>query len=119
MFSFTGRIRFYLYAHPTDMRKSFDGLSGLIRNHLLSDPLSGDVYLFINRRSDRIKLFVWGRDGWWIYYKRLEKGTFQIPLAPASSDSLELAYEDLLMLLEGIDLKKSKKRVRFGRNTLA
>jgi len=119
MFSFTGKIRFYLYTHPTDMRKSFDGLSGLITNHLLSDPLSGDVYLFINRRSDRIKLFVWGRDGWWIYYKRLEKGTFQIPLAPASSDSLELAYEDLLMLLEGIDLEKSKKRMRFGRNILA
>ena len=115
MFSFTGKIRFYLYTHPTDMRKSFDGLSGLITNHLLSDPLSGDVYLFINRRGDRIKLFVWGRDGWWIYYKRLEKGTFQMPLAPSSSNSLELAYEDLLMLLEGIDLEKSRKRMRFGR----
>jgi transposase len=114
MFFFNSKIRFYLYTHPTDMRKSFDGLSGLITNHLLSDPLSGDVCLFINRRGDRIKLFVWGRDGWWIYYKRLEKGTFQIPLAPASSDSVELAYEDLLMLLEGIDLEKSKKRVRFG-----
>ena len=67
----------------------------------------------------RTDTFVWGRDGWWIYYKRLEKGTFQIPLAPSSSDSLELAYEDLLMLLEGIDLEKSKKRVRFGRNILA
>jgi transposase len=119
MFSFNSKIRFYLYTHPTDMRKSFDGLSGVITNHLLSDPLSGDVYLFINRRSDRIKLFVWGRDGWWIYYKRLEKGTFQIPLKDASSDSLELAYEDLLMLLEGIDLEKSKKRVRLGRELLA
>lgn len=119
MFSFPGKIRFYLYAHPTDMRKSFDGLSGLISNCLFSDPLSGDVYLFINRRRDRIKLFVWGRDGWWIYYKRLEKGTFQIPSAPSSADSYELAYEDLIMLLEGIAFEKVKKRTRYGRNILS
>ena len=96
------------------MRKSFDGLSGIITNHLLQDPLSGDVYLFINRRRDRIKLFVWAGDGWWIYYKRLEKGTFQIPIA-----SSELNYADLIMLLEGIDMEKSKKRMRFRHNILA
>jgi len=96
------------------MRKSFDGLSGIITNHLLQDPLSGDVYLFINRRRDRIKLFVWAGDGWWIYYKSLEKGTFQIPIA-----SSELNYADLIMLLEGIDMEKSKKRMRFRHNILA
>jgi len=77
--SFTESRRFYLYGGRTDMRKSFDGLGGLIHREMGRDPLSGDVYVFVNRRRDRIKFLVWESDGYWIWYKRLEKGTFRLP----------------------------------------
>jgi len=112
MMLFPGKVRFFLYAHPTDMRKSFDGLCGLVSDELLHNPLSGDVYIFINRRRDRIKILVWGGDGYWIYYKRLEKGTFQLPEIREDSTSLELSYESLFFLLEGIELRSVKKRKR-------
>ena len=113
MISLSAKVRFFLYGYPTDMRKSFEGLGGLVRCHLQEDVQSGDVYLFINRRGDRTKLLVWDRDGFWIHYKRLEKGRFCL-----SSDSHagpEISYSDLVMLLEGIDLKKGKKSIRYGR----
>ncbi|MDZ7364227.1 MAG: IS66 family insertion sequence element accessory protein TnpB [candidate division KSB1 bacterium] len=82
MFPITAHFKFYLYAQATDMRKSFDGLSGVVATVLGRDPTSGDVYVFVNRRHDRMKLLVWDRTGFWIFYKRLEHGTFQLP-APA------------------------------------
>jgi transposase len=105
--------RFFLYAQSTDMRKSFDGLSGLVTSALSSDPLSGDVYVFINRRRDRLKLLVWDRSGFWIFYKRLEAGTFQLPRHLSAQTSLEVPYEDLMMILEGIDLVSVKRRPRY------
>jgi transposase len=100
------------------MRKSFDGLSGLVGNHLKRDPLSGDVYLFLNKRRDRIKLLFWERDGFWIFYKRLEEGTFQQPLKKSSDGSVELYYEELVMLLKGIDLHSIKRRKRYSHSHL-
>jgi transposase len=96
------------------MRKSFDGLCGIIYTQLESDPLSGDVYVFLNRRRDRIKLLVWDRSGFWIFYKRLEKGTFQLPRIPADQASLDLPYEELMLILEGIDLTHIRKRRRYS-----
>ncbi len=93
MFWTPAHLQFFLYRHPTDMRKSFDGLSGLVINHLQQDPLSGDVYVFLNRRKNRIKLLLRDGDGFWIFYKRLEKGSFQIPYDATEAPSLELAYE--------------------------
>jgi len=115
MFWTPTHLQFFLYRHPTDMRQSFDGLSGLVINHLKQNPLSGDVYVFLNKRKNRIKLLLWNGDGFWIFYKRLEKGTFQIPQNATNAPSLELAYEQLLMMLQGIDLDLVKHRPRYRR----
>ena len=77
-------VRVFLCTKPTDMRKGFDGLQGLVREFLEQDPLSGHLFLFLNRRRDRIKLLWWDRDGLVIWYKRLEAGTFQ-QLDPSTS----------------------------------
>jgi len=109
------RLRFFLCAQPTDMRKSFDGLSGIVTNAQVGVPDNGDAYIFINRRRDRMKLLIWDRTGFWLLYKRLEKGTFQIPPNPADQAALEISYDILLMLLEGIDVTAVKRRPRFQR----
>lgn len=106
-------LRFFVYAHATDMRKSFDGLSGLVASALSHDPTSGDVYVFLNRRRDRMKLLLWDRTGFWLFYKRLEQGTFQLPANLAQHTSLELRYDELLLILEGIDLASIKRRRRY------
>ena len=79
LYGLSGHIRYYLYGPGTDLRKGFDGLSGLARNKLFRDPLSGDVFIFINRRRTLLKLLVWDQSGFVIYYKRLEFGTFELP----------------------------------------
>lgn len=111
-------MRFYLYSHPTDMRKGFDGLYGLVTTRLSVDPLSGDVYIFLNRRRDRMKLLFWDGSGFWIFYKRLEKGTFQRPRW-SDQKTATLPYEDLVMMIQGIDLDTIKRRKRFHRNRVA
>ena len=115
MFRPTSHLRFFLYRRPTDMRKSFDGLSGVIASILQQNPLSGAVYVFINKRRDRIKLLLWDGDGFWIFYKRLERGTFQIPPDSSESASCELVYDQLLLILQGIDLASVKRRLRYPR----
>lgn len=95
------------------MRKSFDGLSGIVSSALGKDPLSGDVFIFINRRRDRMKLLVWDRSGFWLFYKRLEKGTFQFPPHPKLDCGIQLSYEELTMILEGIDLTSIKRHPRY------
>lgn len=95
------------------MRKSFDGLGGLVNREMPCELLSGDVFIFINRRRDRIKLLMWDVTGFALYYKRLERGTFGLP---ASEDStLELDWSALVMLLEGIEIKQVKRRKRYRR----
>ena len=118
MLPISPRLKFYLYTPPTDMRKSFDGLHGLVSNHLRLNPLSGDVYLFLNKRRNRLKLLFWDGDGFWIFYKRLEEGTFQQPLQKRCDGSIELYYEELVMLLKGIDLGSVKRRKRYSRRHL-
>ena len=76
------------------MRRGFDGLSGLVNSHLNQDALSGDVFVFINRRRNRIKLLVWDGDGFWLFYKRLEQGTFQLPTTTNNKLSIHLSYEE-------------------------
>ena len=113
MFSISSGLRFYLYGGYTDMRKSFEGLSGIIRREFGRRPDSGDVYVFINRRADRVKIMVWDRDGFWIHYKRLERGRYHLPYP--GENGPEIRYEDLVMMLEGIDVSGVKKRLRYGR----
>ena len=97
-----------------DMRKGFAGLSGLVRQHIDHELLSGDVFIFLNRRRDRIKLLMWDTTGFVLYYKQLEQGTFELP-AVAKNGSEELFWSDLVMLLEGIEIKSIKRRKRYQR----
>jgi transposase len=113
MLPISSQTRFFLYSEPTDMRKSFDGLSGIVSNELNGNPLSGDVYIFINKRRDRIKLLVWDRNGFWLFYKRLEKGRFQ-EINFKNKTGAYISYESLIMLLEGIDLNSVKRRKRYA-----
>ncbi|MDZ7274327.1 MAG: IS66 family insertion sequence element accessory protein TnpB [candidate division KSB1 bacterium] len=115
MIALSPGLRFYLYSQATDMRKSFDGLSGIVTSILARDPMSGEVYIFLNRRRDRMKLLLWDRTGFWLFYKRLEQGTFQLPDNFAHHTSLELRYDELMLILEGIDLASVKRRRRYQR----
>ena len=112
MLSFSTQQRYFLYRPPTDMRKGFAGLSGLVRQHLYHPLMSGDVFIFINRRRDRIKLLMWDANGFAMYYKQLEKGTFELP-PDDKTTSVELRWSDLVMLLEGIKIKHIKRRKRY------
>lgn len=95
------------------MRKGFDGLSGLIRNELRKDPLGGDVFIFFNKRRSQVKLLLWERDGFSIYFKRLEHGTYELPSIDAQSVSLELRSDELMLILQGISLSSVRRRKRF------
>ena len=109
------RVRVLLCTSPTDMRKGFDTLAVLVREGLGYDPLSGHLFLFVGRRRDRLKLLYWDRDGYALWYKRLEQGTFRMPVAKPETASIELKASELAMLLEGIDLRSIKRRKRFQR----
>jgi transposase len=97
------------------MRKGFDTLAVLVREALGGDPLSGQLFLFVGRRRDRLKLLYWDRDGYALWYKRLEAGTYRLPVAGDGAARVELTASELAMLLEGIDLRSIKRRKRFGR----
>ena len=114
-------VRVFLCTRPTDLRKGFDGLSGLVQEGFSQDPLSGHLFLFLNRRRDRMKILYFDCDGLVIWYKRLEAGTFQKldPNSGAARSSgpagLELTATDLALLLGGIDLTTAQRRKRYAR----
>lgn len=104
--------KYFLYRERTDMRKSFDGLCGIVREKLLREPLSGEVFVFVSKKRNQIRLLLWEGDGFSLYSKRLEKGTFEIPLS--TLNSIELSSEQLLLILKGIKLDSIEKRKRFS-----
>jgi len=106
-------VRIYLCTSPADMRKGFDSLAALVRDALGRDPLSRDLFLFVGRAKDRLKILYWDGDGFALWYKRLEEGSFRLPSAKTAGASLELKASELAMLLEGIDLTSVKRRKRF------
>ena len=110
--------QFYLYSKPCDMRKSFDGLSGIVRNELDKDPLNGEVFVFFNRRRTMVKLLLWDLTGFLIFHKRLEAGTFEILPCHSSKQSVAIKRDELLLILEGIELKNIRRRKRYKPNTL-
>ena len=114
MIAFGPGRRYFLYGDPADMRKGFDSLSGLVRNGLGGDLLSGDVFVFVNRRRTHVKLPVWDRTGFVIYYKRLERGTFQLPGAGQAG---AVRWDQLMLMLEGIELRTVRYRRRFTLET--
>ncbi len=112
MFSITSG-RYFLYREATDMRKSFDGLCGLVQGQLGKNPMSGDLFIFINKRRNRIKILRWETGGFVLFYKRLEKGTFEFPKNESTSLSQTIDYSELIMIITGISLKYARKRRRF------
>ena len=112
MLTFPAAIKVFLCTVACDMRRSFDGLSMMAEHIIRYDPLSGHLFVFCNRRSDRVKILYWDRDGWAIWYKRLEAGTYQFPFS--GTGRKEIAAWELGLLLEGIDLKRGERRKRYS-----
>jgi len=113
MFSLTTSHKFLLYRKVTDFRKGFDGLCGLVRNELDRDPSSGDVFIFVNRPRNRIKLLHWQHGGFVLYYKRLETGTIGLPNLKPGATSCSLGYADLVLMIEGISVEKTVRKSRY------
>ena len=114
MLSVPGNVRVYLCTQPTDMRKSFDGLQGLMMQVFRCNPMDGHLFLFVNRRRDKLKILYWDGDGLAIWYRRLEQGTFQVPQVAEDEKSAEIRSEDLAMLLRGIDYHNVRRRKRYS-----
>jgi transposase len=119
MLNFPPAVRIWLGTAPVDLRRSFDGLAEQVRRHLHNDPLSGHVFVFRNKRGDRIKLLYWDEDGFVIVYKRLEEGTFRWPAVAAGQPSVTLRAAELAMLLDGIDWSKAQRGRRYHRPATA
>jgi transposase len=113
MISIASSTRIFVATSPTDMRKGFDGLQGLVSSVLGQDPLSGHLFLFVNRRRDKLKVLYWDGDGLAIWYRRLEQGTFQMPTITGDKTAAEINREDLIMLIRGLDYENVHRRKRF------
>lgn len=115
MLTFPHVVRIFLHTEAVDLRKSFDGLSGLVSQAFpREDLLSGHLFLFLNKRRDRIKILHWDADGLVIWYKRLEAGSFEVP-ATTETGGVELRPAQLALILSGIDLQSARQRKRFQR----
>ena len=110
-------VRIFLATAPADMRRGFDGLASLTTSVLGQNPLSGHLFVFRNRRGDRLKILWWDRDGYSILMKRLERGVFRFP-AP-KDDRVEVTPAEMAAILEGIDLKHARRQKRFVLPTLS
>ena len=119
MLNFPPAVRIWLATAPVDLRRSFDRLAAEERDQLLLDPLSGHVFVFRNKRADRIKLLYWDEDGYVIVYKRLEEGVFTWPAVAAGQTSVLLRAAELAMLLDGIDWSKAQRSRRYHRPATA
>ena len=107
--------RIWLAAEPTDMRCSFDRLAERVRTVIGQDPLSNGLFVFRSRGGDRLKILAWDRDGFVLWYKRLEAGVFKLPRVSPGSRSVELRASELAMILDGIDMTKLKRVPRYER----
>jgi transposase len=115
MLTLPAALRVYLCVEPTDMRKSFDTLAALVRDKLALDPLSGQLFVFRSRRGDRVKLLFWDGDGYALWYKRLELGSFRFPAAAADAVSVKISAGDFRLLLDGVDLTSVRRGKRYRR----
>ncbi|MCC5930331.1 MAG: IS66 family insertion sequence element accessory protein TnpB [Cyclobacteriaceae bacterium] len=113
MFGLTTSHRFLLYGKVVDFRKGFDGLCGLVRNELARDPLSGEVFIFMNRPRTRLKLLQWQHGGFVLYYKRLEKGTFSFPISANKDSASGISYSEMVLMIEGIKVEKWIEKPRY------
>jgi len=113
LLSLPSSLRYYLYNGTTDMRKSYNGLTILVRTELGRNPLNGDVFIFFNKHHNQLKLLLWEGDGFGIYQKRLEKGNFELPKPGSDDPGMALTHQQLLLILQGIDLKSVRFRKRY------
>jgi len=112
-------VRVYLCLTPCDMRKSFDSLQTLVREHLELDAFGGHLFVFTSRRRDRVKILYWDRDGFAVWSKRLEEGTYGVPFGDGGTERRrEITAQELGALLSGIDLSTAKRRKRYRRNSI-
>lgn len=114
MFTLSSHHKFNLISQPTDMRKGFNGLSGIVSNILGGNPRSGEVFIFVNKTRDKIKLLQWQDSGFVLYYKRLEKGTFELPQYEELEGSIVLSYTKMAMMVDGLSIKNIASRKRFN-----
>ena len=110
-------VRVYLCTVPCDMRRSFDGLHGLVASVMELDALAGHLFVFANRRRDRIKILYWDRDGFAVWSKRLEEGTYAMPFGSGDERRAEITAQELSALLSGIDLSDARRRKRYRRKS--
>jgi transposase len=115
MLSFASPVKIFLCAQPVDLRRSFDGLAAIARDGLGENPLSGDWFVFRNRRGDRLKVLMWDRDGLLLVYKRLEQGTFRFPVPAPDARSVQVTTQELSLLLWGIDPSSVIRQKRYVR----
>jgi len=114
MLSLAHNTRIYVYVPAADLRKSFDGLTGLVRAAFKSDPRDGSWFLFFNKRRDRLKILAWEPDGFSIWYKQLAAGSFESLRGTGTADTLELNATDLTLLLSGVSVATAQRRKRFS-----
>jgi transposase len=115
MLSLPTTVRVFVSRDVVDFRKSFDGLHAIVSDQFHDDPYSGHYFVFFNRRRDRVKILAWDRNGYWLFAKRLEAGTFEMQrLADANSPRVEIDRAQFFMLLEGIESNSAKRRKHFG-----
>ena len=116
MFTLPSAVQVFICLQPTDLRKSFDSLAALITGAIGQNPLSGHLFVFLNRSRDRVKILFWDRSGYCLYYKRLEAGTFKLPSQSGVGGevSCALSLPELTLMLEGIELQGARRRKRFS-----
>ena len=122
MLTLPGTVRIYVAAEPVDLRRGFDGLAAATREIIRQDPLSGYLFAFLNRRSNRLKILVWEPSGYLLIYKRLERGRFRLPRSPRpGARHVEMEATELALMMEGIDLQGARRRQRWvpSENVLA
>lgn len=113
MLSLSPSIRYFVYQGYVNMLKSFNGLCGIVTNELHQDLLSGDVFIFFNKRKTCVKILTWEKDGFSIYYKRLEQGTYEFKASDANGKGSVISYSQLLLILEGISLSRVHYRTQY------
>jgi len=104
---------YYLYRGDADMRKGFDSLSGIITTRMNGEPLSGSVFVFFNKKHNQVKLLLFEGDGFALYHKRLEQGTYELPVCDANTVSIDISNQQLQLILQGISLKSVRRRKRY------
>lgn len=117
MLHLSSSVRYYIYRSPTDMRKGFDSLSGIVSSQMECNACSGDIFIFLNRNRTHVKLLLWEGDGFSLYYKRLEQGTYELPVCSSTDTTMPITAQQLQFILQGVLLSKIEYRKRYKKKT--